>query len=456
MITSQVMDVSSLPSVINNNFRYAARGMLRENPVRTRLVAALRNQEKWCEEEMRAVTGRWLLRSLKAASQRLPAYHGLKVNCQQRDVWEFLRERVPIIDKSMLLRSPQAYYPNGGRQYPWTIVGRTSGTTGTPLAVFRSVASIMWANVFKKRHWTWSGFEEGLPVATLRGDLVVPVQKKSPPYWFYNWYNNHLIVSSRHLRPGCMDAIVDRLCEFSPFLLEAYPSTAYELARYLEQENRYLEIPFVYTGSEPLYAYQRELIEARFKTMVMDHYGMAERVAYATECERGNMHLNTDYSFVEIINDAGEPTNDYGYLVGTTYHNLLMPLLRYQLNDRAKWKVGRCDCGRTYPMIEAVVGKYEDVVCTGNGSPVSASLVTFVFKEMQRIEKSQVAQVGVGQWEVRIAPGPGFNTNDREKLIRRFHTLIDPDLKIDVVLVKDIPRTEAGKYRWVVNEYQKG
>lgn len=448
------MATLSITTALQNNVRYAVRGLFRENPLRSRLVARLRSHERLPAEELRDITSRWLLRSLRTAAARLPQYSSLKLNCSERDVREYLREQVRPVDKADLLRAPREFYPHGGRVYPWTIVGKTSGTTGTPLAVVRSAASIMWANAFKKRHWTWSGFREGMPVATLRGDLVVPVEQDRPPYWFYNRYNNHLVFSSRHLRRGCLEAIADKLEEFGPFVLEAYPSTASELARYLKECNRRIAIPFVYTGSEPLYAYQRELIETQFDAKIMDHYGMAERVAYATECELGNMHLNTDYSHVEILDAQGNPTDDYGCIVGTTYHNLAMPLLRYRLNDQAKWKPGQCECGRTYPMIEAVVGKYEDMIFSSNGSAVSASLVTFVFKEMQRIERSQVAQVAPGRWEVRIVAAPGFGEPDRQKLVNRFHTLVDPGLAIDVVRVRDIPRTEAGKYRWVVNEYQ--
>ncbi len=447
------MSTLSVTTLLQNNVRYAVRGLFRENPVRSRIVSILHEHEQMSEQELQRITSRWLLRSLRAAT-RLSRYASLRINCSEHDVCDFVRDRVPISDKTDLLRVPLQFYPHGGRIYPWTIVGKTSGTTGTPLTVVRSVASVLWANAFKKRHWTWSGFREGMPVATLRGDLVVPVEQKIPPYWFYNRYNNHLVFSSRHLRQGCIAAIADELERFSPFILEAYPSTAYELARYLKEQSRRIPIPFVYTGSEPLYDYQRDLIRNQFEAKIMDHYGMAERVAYATECEFGNMHLNTDYSFVEIVDGEGRPTADCGYVVGTTYHNLAMPLMRYRLNDQAKWKRGRCECGRTYPMIERVIGKYEDVICASTGSPVSASLVTFVFKEMQHIDKSQVAQVAQDRWEVRIVPADGFTDADRQKLISRFRTLVDPSLKIDVVLTNDIPRTEAGKYRWVVNEYQ--
>ena len=188
---------------------------------------------------------------------------------------------------------------------------------------------------------------------------------------------------------------MEALQNFRPKLLEAYPSTAFVLGSYLERENAHLTIPFVYTGSEILHAYQRELIESRIGK-VMDFYGMAERVAFASECEAGNLHVNSDYSFVEIVNESGDETTGPGYVVGTTFHNLVMPLIRYRLSDRTAWKPGSCSCGRPYPMIEGIAGKFEDVIFGAEDEPVSPSLVTFAFKGVSNIESSQVARKRAG------------------------------------------------------------
>jgi len=259
-------------------------------------------------------------------------------------------------------------------------------------------------------------------------------------------------VSSRHLRDGCADAIIEELAKFAPYLLQAYPSTAYELALLLEQRHAFLRIPYVFTASEPLYPHQRLLIETRLKAHVMDHYGMAERVAYATECEHGNLHLNTDYSYVEIVDDEGVPTDDEGYIVGTTFHNTVMPLVRYRVSDRTRRLPGRCVCGRTYPMIEPVTGKYEDTLYGAQGQRISPSVVTFAFKALRGIKYSQVAQVDRGVWEIRVVPAAGFDQTERERLIENVRRLVDPGLTVRVREVEEIARTSAHKYRWIVNE----
>ena len=439
---------------MRNEFKYGLRYLVRDTLNRDRRVQTLLSHERLPRERLDAITDRLLTESLQAAVRRIPRYRGLGERLRAGKIREVLAEHFPIIEKNDLTERPADFYPHGTAR-PWTIVGRTSGTSGTPLRVFRSLPSILWENAIVERHFRWSGYRPGMRRAYLRGDLVVPLEQGEPPYWFLNRYNNQLIVSSRHLREDCVDAIIDELERFAPHMMEAYPSTAYELARLLELRNRTLRIPYVYTGSEPVYPHQRELILARVTKCVMDHYGMAERIAYATECEYGALHVNTDYSYVEIVDDAGRPTEGEGYVVGTTFNNALMPLVRYRMSDRTRWRREICPCGRTYPLIETVTGKYEDTLFGSRGQRISPSVVTFAFKSLRGIKYSQVAQTGERTWEIRVVPESSFNEVERNRLIENVRHLVDPGIQVVVREVAEIARTSAHKYRWIVNESKK-
>jgi phenylacetate-CoA ligase len=430
---------------------YGLRYALRENVWSRHRTRALLQHDQWTDARLQALRDALLYRTLHAAQRNLARYRHITPPASPAEALACLRSSYPIVSKSDLLKHRALYYPHGGRSVPWSIKGKTSGTTGTPLEVFRSMDSVRWEHAYKKRHWAWSGFEEGMRRASLRGDAIVSVNRTEPPFWLFNRFNNQLFLSSRHLKSPFMHQIDQTLRNFRPQLLEAYPSTAFALASYLERENTNLGIPFVYTGSEILLGYQRELIEARIGK-VMDFYGMAERVAFASECEESNLHVNSDYSFVEIVDDSGQETAGVGYVVGTTFHNLVMPLVRYRLSDRTAWKPGFCSCGRPYPLIETIAGKFEDVIFGAEGEPVSPSLVTFAFKGVSNIESSQVAQVSQGVWEVRIVPAVGYSETDGQQIVKNIHALVDAKIQVRTKLVREIPRTAAGKYRWVVNE----
>ena len=443
-------------SQLRNEMFFGARSLMRENWLGRRLERRLSLSEQQTPEQLLAMQQRLLHRSLTAAISSLPYYAGQRLDFAPEQAADVLRSRFPVVDKMTLREHSTALYPAGGRPKPWQPVGKTSGTTGSPLVVFRSMESVMMENAFIKRHWGWSGYRDGMRRATLRGDIVAPLERRTPPYWFYNRYDHQLLLSSRHLLEACVDPLIDELERFQPHLLQAYPSTAYALAQFLQRRQRYLKIPFLFSASEPLYPHQRELIVERLGCTVMDMYGMAERVAFATQCEHGSMHINPDYSYVEILDDDGKPTDGDGYIVGTTLHNLAMPLVRYRLSDRSRWRPGACPCGRHFPMIEAVTGKLEDAITGGDGESVSPSVLTFAFKGVSGIRKSQVAQIGPAHWEIRLVPDAGFSATDEQQLRDNVRTLVDSQVKLDISLHDSLPNTAAGKFRWVVNEYSAG
>jgi phenylacetate-CoA ligase len=441
-----------MASHLSNELRFATRALIRDNTLCRHQVRRLRRNERLDREQLERMQSALLYRTLKTAIARLPYYAGIWPDFSVDQAPAVLRSAFPVIDKQTLLANPDTLYPNRGEQMPWHTVGKTSGTTGTPLSIFRSVESLLLEQAFVKRHWTWAGFEDGMPRATLRGDMVVNLERKEPPFWFWNRYNRQLVVSSRHLRDDCADAIIDRLETLTPSMMQSYPSTALALATQLARRGRRLRIPCIFTASEPLYAHQRELVLERLGGQIMDMYGMAERVAFATQCEHGEMHINPDYSYVEIVDEQGRPTDDYGFVVGTTFHNQAMPLVRYRLSDRTRWKPGRCACGREWPMIESVTGKFEDNITGSDGQPVSPSVLTFAFKGVEHIRKSQVAQVGPASWEIRLVPFPEFSEGDARRLVDNIHALVDAHVDVRVVLKDGLADTAAGKFRWVVNE----
>jgi phenylacetate-CoA ligase len=441
-----------MTSNFTNELRYGYRSLVRENPYARHRVTQLRFNEHRSPEALREMGQQLLFRTLQRAIGTLPAYRHISRDFSPAQSVQVLREAFPIIDKHALLARRGDFFPMAGRAMPWQSVGQTSGTTGTPLSIVRSLDSVLMENAFIRRHWEWSGYNNSHNRATLRGDLVVGLDRQVPPFWFWNRYDKQLLISARHLNDRCVDAIIEQIERLQPYILQAYPSTAYTLSTLMMQRNRTLAIPYIYTASEPLYPHQRECITKRLGGRIMDMYGMAERVAFATECEYGEMHVNPDYSHVDIVDESGRPTSETGFIVGTTYHNLAMPLVQYRTSDRTRWKPGQCRCGRHFPMIEPVTGKYEDAITGAGGKAISPSVLTFAFKGVEHIRKSQVAQVGPERWEIRLVPAPEFGEQDKRKLLSNVRQLVDAVVHVEVVLKEDLPNTAAGKFRWVVNE----
>jgi phenylacetate-CoA ligase len=391
-----------------------------------------------------------LLERLFENARCIPAYAASARAAPNRHRLDYLRDRFPIIDKTTLLSRRTDFFPDGKAPTLRSTVAATSGTTGTPLDVYRSFGSILWEEAFHLQHWQWAGWKRGQRQAVLRGDIVVPVDRREPPFWFHDSAGGQLVLSTRHVDPKTAPLMAEELRRFGASQLRAYPSAAYELANHVEELGATVQLRSVVTGSEMLYDFQRQRIESVFQCKVFDFYSMAERVAFAAECERGRMHVNPEYGVLEIVDDDGNPTDDEGTIVGTSLHNHLVPLIRYRMNDTARWSREPCPCGRTYPVIEKISGRLADQLYDLDGRAVNATVIGFAFDGMRNIRKAQVVQSRADRWLIRIVPGTDYSAADGQRVLDKLASDVSSRVAADIGIVDDIPALPNGKYRWVV------
>lgn len=341
-------------------------------------------------------------------------------------------------------------------------LGHTSGTTGSPLEIYydRNVVAITYA--LMDRQYRWAGAVLGYRgdrIAVARGNVVVPVAQKRAPFWRYNRFQNQLLLSSFHLSAENLPAYIAELERFRPAVIDGYPSTCYLLARYMLAMGRTLPVRAVITASETLFDFQREAIEQAFECRVFDYFAAAERVIFATECERHQgHHLSMEYGVTEIVSASGEPLQNgaIGNMVGTSLHNYGMPLIRYVTNDMSAIKSSACVCRRALPLMEDVSTKAEDIIALSDGRFISPSVLTHPFKPMHSVEQSQIVQEDYDRIVIKLVPNASYKAEEGRYLIDEFRKRLGDDVTVDIELVDELPRTRAGKFKWVISRVDKG
>jgi phenylacetate-CoA ligase len=432
--------------------KYAGRHALKRNPWVIRQAADLASRE-FAGPEQHHARQDYLLERVLHSARDIPAYAYHAGRVSGRDRLASLADVFPIIDKTTLLRQRSDFFPGGKIPRYRSTVAATSGTTGTPLDVYRSLGSILWEEAFHLQHWNWAGWNRGQRQAVLRGEIVIPTERRAPPFWFRDPVGGQLVLSTRHLDRRSAPLFAEELRDFGATQLRAYPSAAYELATLIAETGIPVRFNSVITGSEMLYDFQRQRIESVFKTRVFDFYSMAERVAYAAQCEHGRKHVNPEYGVLEIVDAHGQPTDDEGTIVGTSLHNRVAPLIRYRMNDTARWSHEPCPCGRTYPVIENIGGRLADQLYDLDGRAVNGTVIGFAFDGMRHIEKAQVAQTAPDRWLIRIVPGRGYTTEDGQRVLDKLAAEVSSRVTARIELVDHIPLQPNGKYKWVVREY---
>lgn len=425
--------------------------------------ALLEESQWWDPSRMRAWQAERLRRLLAHAYENVPYYR----DAFRRHGYDPARfkgledlEKLPVLSRDIVKHRGNELIARGSMGA--LTEGHTSGTTGSPITIFYDADTVAMNYAVMDRQYRWAGLRleaEGDRVAVLRGNVIVPLEQKRPPYWRRNRALNQLICSSFHLSPENLGAYLAALREFGPAVLDGYPSSLYVMAKLLLNRGERMPLKAAITSSETLYDFQREAIEAAFECRVFDYYAAAERVIFSVECDHhSGHHLCEEYGITELLDDADRPVTpgDEGVMVGTSLHNFGMPLIRYRTTDRAARRMQACGCGRPLPLMEDVTTKAEDVLRLRDGRLISPSVLTHPFKPLDSIEGSQLVQTDLDRLLVRIVPGGAFSPADRDHLVRELKARLGDDMRIDIELVEELPRTSRGKFKWVVNQVGTG
>jgi phenylacetate-CoA ligase len=138
-----------------------------------------------------------------------------------------------------------------------------------------------------------------------------------------------------------------------------------------------------------------------------------------------------------------------GELIGTGLLNADMPLIRYRVGDRgalAPSETG-CPCGRTLPILEAMEGRTDDVLCTPDGRQIGR--LDPVFKTDLPVREAQIIQEALRRVRVRYVPAPGFTDADGKSIVERLRERMG-DVAVVLEVVSEIPRTSSGKFQAVI------
>jgi phenylacetate-CoA ligase len=324
----------------------------------------------------------------------------------------------------------------------------TSGTTGTPMRVWRDLSIARREQAFINRQLRWAGVKDGDSRVWLRGDKVVPLRQRTPPYWRLSRGDNTLLMSSYHLSASSSSLYIEEMGRFDPKVIVAYPSSILLLARSLANDgNRYRgrRLRAIITSSETLTSEHRGIIEGAFRCRIFNFYGSAERVVCIGTCESGKYHLMSDYGYAEFAPCADGSLE----LVGTSFGNYVMPWIRYRIGDVVvpAPSDARCDCGRSLPLIEQIEGRVSDSIVTPDGREVM--MAGNILAYIPDVIEGQVRQERPGEVELLLVMARGGQLNI-ESAKRAVTDHLGCAMQVSVHCVAAVPRTASGKLRPVV------
>ncbi len=195
--------------------------------------------------------------------------------------------------------------------------------------------------------------------------------------------------------------------------------------------------------AEQLDPYSAELISAAFDAPLRQRYGGRECGGIAAQCEHGAWHLFTCNLYPEVLLDDGTIAgHGSGQLLLTSLNKRLMPLLRYNIEDRVVLPPldgPPCPCGRPFPLLSALEGRVIDYIRFADGSTLHGLCVAEAMRASQALEFIFV-QDEIDRARLLVVPGAGYDEAALKRALDKLQSWIQGRIKVEGFLLPELPR----------------
>ncbi len=429
--------------------------------------------EQWSVEQIREYQLKELRRTLHHAASYCRHYQWSFTQARFRPesvhTYDDLRD-CPFLEKTTLIERLPALVSNDvpAKQRLYITTG---GSTGVPVGFYlqkgisRPKEQAFWETI-----WRRGGYFDGARLAVIRGHVVS--SKAEGKIATYDATRDWLMLSSYHLTEARLPEYLEAIEAFKPDLLHAYPSAALQLAEYLEKFGQAWRTPLrgLLCGSEQLTLPQKRLLERVFGCRAYRWYGHSERIVLAGEGRESELfYFVPQYGFVEF-----GPANEDGLreVIGTSFHNMAMPLVRYRTGDyvrlveesvaRGPWSPV-IDYRRQnateppdalefpWPAVSEIAGRAQEFLVSATGRRISLTAFNMHDAVFDHLYAVQFCQTEPGRAEFRYVPSPQFHHSRLPHIEAAIRRKLGDDFQIEFRAVKEVEKTARGKHRWLVS-----
>jgi phenylacetate-coenzyme A ligase PaaK-like adenylate-forming protein len=357
---------------------------------------------------------------------------------------------LPVVTKDML----RAAYPDmctRRTKWPWREYC-TSGSSGNPFAVRVDNETMSMARALMFLRANYAGWNIGEPFLQTGMTLERGVTKKLKDRILRVEYSSAFDLSDQIL-----DAYLNLIDRKRLNYVMGYAGSLYLLAVRASVVGFNRTLKGLVSWGDNLYEHYRREIESAFKCRVTDTYGCGEGIQIAAQCgmKNGIYHVFMPHVAVEIVDDENYAVGqgEVGNVLLTRLDPGAMPLIRYQVGDLGiKSFDETCPCGRGFEMLSKIEGRDTDVVVTPRGNRLIVHFFTGIFEYYKTINTFKVVQEERDSITIFIVPGPDFRRDCLTSLKAEILEKGDPDLKIIMEIVKEIPLEKSNKRRFVISK----
>jgi phenylacetate-CoA ligase len=295
------------------------------------------------------------------------------------------------------------------------------------------------------------------PSISLRSNSTVLRGNKVKGIYEYNPLHG-LTLSSYDINIDNVKKYIQLIERYKTPIFQAYPSAIYLMAKIMKDNGLTINHIFesIMLGSEPLYDFQKQLIQEVFNSKLCFWYGATEKVVLAGNCENDDhFHIYPQYGITELIDKHGNPMQQEGQtgeIIGTSFWNYATPFIRYKTMDYGELGQKYCEhCGRSYQLFNKIEGRLQDYIVDNEGNLVTLTALIFGqhFNAFNKIVRMKLYQDKIGDVIVKIVSSIGFAKEDQLEIVDKMQTATSNKISVFIELVENVDLTERGKLRFL-------
>jgi phenylacetate-CoA ligase len=207
----------------------------------------------------------------------------------------------------------------------------------------------------------------------------------------------------------------------------------------------------VFAASERLTEPQRRRLQETFRCRIYSWYGHAERVVLAGQGRRSDLfYFWPTYGYAEF----SEPDADgLSEVIGTSFHNLVMPLIRYRSGDLVRPYDAARDGPREFlwTTAQSVEGRKQEFLVTSTGRRISLTAFNMHDTSFDGLYALQFFQDRPGFAEFRYVAGPHFDSARLPRIEASIKRKLGDDFDVVTKQVTDVEKAPSGKSKWLVS-----
>jgi len=361
--------------------------------------------------------------------------------------------KLPILTKDTIKNNYEDFKPVHLQNIKY-YYRSTGGSTGTPFQYRLSKNDRFISAALLYRGWGYAGYKIGDKMGLIGGSSLDIGKKSDFKRIIDEYLRNIRKFSSFDFDEKNLTKYGKIIETFRPKYLYGYASSIYFFSKWLEINGISINpLLGVITTAENLFPHMRRNIESVFQCKVFNAYGLNDGGVSAFECgEHIGLHIDTERSIMEVVDGDGLAVDSgEGQILATSLHNYAMPFIRYTTGDEGFLLDEPCACCRGYPLLKEVLGRQQEMLVTPEGKHIHGEYITHIFWEIPHVKEFQVVQKEINQLTFNVVPEEGFD----EKSLDYVRSVISSRSKgwnIDFQFVDAIDRSQAGKYKFIINE----